>query len=106
MTKMIQTRFETEGCQTFLPEVPTAVHNRLDDAYLQLVNRNGAGNDFLGWLDLSEAAGSSEIEDVKRVAARLKELSQVVVVIGIGGSYLGARAIIEALQPHFSDLNP
>ena len=105
MTKMIQTRFETEGCQAFLPEVPIAVHNRLDDAYLQLINRSGAGNDFLGWLDLPEAAGSNEIEDVKRVAARLKELSQVVVVIGIGGSYLGARAIIEALQPHFSDLN-
>lgn len=106
MTTMIQTRFETEGCQTFLPEVPEAVHNRLNEAYLQLINRNGAGNDFLGWLDLPEAAGSREIEDVKRVAARLKELSQVVVVIGIGGSYLGARAIIEALQPHFSDLNP
>ena len=106
MTTMIQTRFETEGCRTFLPEVPEAVHNRLNDAYLQLINRNGAGNDFLGWLDLPEAAGSSEIGDVKRVAARLKELSQVVVVIGIGGSYLGARAIIEALQPHFSDLNP
>ena len=103
---MIQLRFETEGCQTFLPEVPATAQKQLDNAYEQLVSRSGAGNDFLGWLDLPEAAGSSEIADVKRVAERLRQQSEVVVVIGIGGSYLGARAVIEALQSHFRALEP
>ena len=103
---MIQLRFETEGCQTFLPEVPATAQKQMDNAYEQLVSRSGAGNDFLGWLDLPEATGSSEIADVKRVAERLRQQSEVVVVIGIGGSYLGARAVIEALQSHFRALEP
>ena len=103
---MIQLRFETEGCQTFLTEVPATAQKQMDNAYEQLVSRSGAGNDFLGWIDLPEATGSSEIADVKRVAERLRQQSEVVVVIGIGGSYLGARAVIEALQSHFRALEP
>ena len=68
------------------------------DAHMLLTDRNGAGNDFLGWLDLPR---SQETEEIRRIRAAAKEIranSDVFVVIGIGGSYLGPRAAIELLQ--------
>ena len=70
-----------------------------------LWQRNGAGSDFLGWLDPEVIASEAILSEVEKVADRLKKQSQCVVVAGIGGSYLGARAIIEALQPMFPDEN-
>jgi glucose-6-phosphate isomerase len=61
-----------------------------------LVNKTGAGNDFLGWVTLPEEA-ENQIADIEKTADRLKKISDTTVVIGIGGSYLGARAVIEAL---------
>lgn len=58
----------------------------------------------MGWLNLPEEIAPAEVNAVKEVAARLRQQSEVVVVIGIGGSYLGARAVIEALQHHFRAL--
>ena len=64
----------------------------------------GEGNSFLGWLRLPSSIISGELEDIETVAAKLREQCEVVVVIGIGGSYLGARSVIEALGNSFDML--
>ena len=66
------------------------------DAAVELLNsRTGAGNDFLGWLDLPVDYDKDEFERIKKAAQKIRSDSDVLVVIGIGGSYLGARAAIE-----------
>lgn len=64
-------------------------------AFKTLENRNGAGNDFLGWLDLPVNYDKEEFDRIKKSAAKIRRDSKALVVIGIGGSYLGARAAIE-----------
>ncbi len=63
--------------------------------------KSGAGNDFLGWLDLPENYDKAEFERIKKAAEKIKSDSDVLIVVGIGGSYLGARAVIEALRHSF-----
>ncbi len=67
-----------------------------------LENGTGKGNDFLGWLHLPSSITKAELDDINATAKVLKENCEVVVVAGIGGSYLGARAVIEALSNSFS----
>ena len=69
-----------------------------------IYSRSGAGNDFLGWVDLPSSITADFIKDVKTKAEELRKKSEVFVVVGIGGSYLGARAVIEALSNHFAQL--
>ena len=57
-----------------------------------LVDRSGAGNDFLGWIDLPVNYDKEEFARIQQAAKKIQEDSEVLVVIGIGGSYLGARA--------------
>ena len=66
-----------------------------------LVEKTGAGNDFLGWIDLPVDYDKEEFERIKKAAAKIQSDSEVLVVIGIGGSYLGARAAIEFLGHSF-----
>ena len=66
-----------------------------------LVSRLGAGNDFLGWIDLPVNYDKEEFERIKEAAKKIQEDSEVLLVIGIGGSYLGARAAIEFLRHGF-----
>ena len=66
-----------------------------------LVNRSGAGNDFLGWIDLPVDYDKDEFARIKQAAEKIQSDSEVLVVIGIGGSYLGARAAIEFLRHGF-----
>ena len=66
--------------------------------------KSGAGNDFLGWVDLPVAYDKEEFARIKKAAAKIQSDSDVLVVIGIGGSYLGARAVIEALRHSFYNM--
>ena len=66
-----------------------------------LVSKSGAGNDFLGWIDLPVNYDKEEFARIKTAAKRIQEDSEVLLVIGIGGSYLGARAAIEFLGHSF-----
>ena len=75
-----------------------AIAPAVKTAHQQLVDRNGPGNDFLGWLDLPVDYDKDEFARIKKAAAKIKSDSQVLIVIGIGGSYLGARAVIEAIK--------
>ncbi|MBD5495832.1 MAG: glucose-6-phosphate isomerase [Lachnospiraceae bacterium] len=71
------------------------------DAKEVLVGKNGAGNDFLGWIDLPVDYDKEEFARIKKAAAKIQGDSEVLLVIGIGGSYLGARAAIEFLRHSF-----
>lgn len=66
-----------------------------------LISRNGAGNDFLGWIDLPIDYDKDEFDRIKAAAAKIQNDSEVFIVIGIGGSYLGARAAIDFLRHGF-----
>ncbi len=67
-------------------------------AHTTLHEKTGLGNDFLGWIDLPVDYDKQEFERIKKAAAKIRANSDVLVVIGIGGSYLGARAVIEAVK--------
>ncbi|MCI8584492.1 MAG: glucose-6-phosphate isomerase [Lachnospiraceae bacterium] len=69
-----------------------------------LVQKKGAGNDFLGWIDLPVNYDKEEFARIQKAAERIKEDSDVLLVIGIGGSYLGARAAIEFLRHSFYNI--
>ena len=71
------------------------------DAKELLVSKEGAGNDFLGWIDLPVNYDKEEFARIKKAAAKIQSDSEVLLVIGIGGSYLGARAAIEFLRHSF-----
>lgn len=84
--------------RTILDSMLAKVESTFDTIY----NKTGAGNDFLGWTTLPSDLSSELLKDIRQKADELRTKSQVFVVIGIGGSYLGARAVIEALNSHFA----
>ncbi|WP_047979659.1 glucose-6-phosphate isomerase [Ornithinibacillus contaminans] len=67
-------------------------------------NKTGAGNDFLGWVDLPQNYDQKEYSRIKAAAEKIKQDSDILLVIGIGGSYLGAKAAIEMLNHSFQNL--
>ncbi len=71
---------------------------QVEAAHKLLHEKSGAGSDFLGWLSLPRDYDKTEFERIKQAAAKIRKDSEVLVVIGIGGSYLGARAVIEAVK--------
>lgn len=79
--------------------------SRVEEAYDTLIRRSGKGNDYLGWLDLPQRITPDLIDRIREKADELYSFSEIVVVIGIGGSYLGARAVIEMLNPYFHVTN-
>ena len=72
-----------------------------EDAKAVLLSKEGAGSDFLGWIDLPVDYDKEEFSRIKKAADKIRSDSDVLVVIGIGGSYLGARAAIEFLRHSF-----
>ena len=73
-------------------------------AHDMLHKKNGPGNDFLGWLDLPTNYDKEEFTRIRKAAQKIRRDSDVLVVIGIGGSYLGARAVIELLNHSFANV--
>ena len=71
------------------------------EAFNTLLNKTGAGNDFLGWIKYPYEFDQEEFARIKKAAEYIKANADVLVVIGIGGSYLGAKAVIEAMKPYF-----
>jgi len=76
----------------------------VNKCHQMLVNRTGKGNDFLGWMDLPETIEEEMINRINEDAAWIRAVAEVFVVIGIGGSYLGSRAVIDALGNPFQGL--
>ncbi|SFA91574.1 glucose-6-phosphate isomerase [Lentibacillus halodurans] len=75
-------------------------------AHIRLHEKTGQGNDFLGWMDLPDNYDQEEFSRIKASAEKIRSDSDVLLVIGIGGSYLGARAAIEMLNHSFQNLLP
>ena len=97
----------TEYLRQFVNDTElNGIHEELLRAKKTLISGSGRGNDFLGWLDLPEALSPEIISGIKSDVERLRNRCRLFVVIGIGGSYLGARAVIEALQSEFAAMQP
>lgn len=79
---------------------------KIDAAHKALVNKTCKGNDFLGWIDLPNEIDDNLLTDINNLAATIRAKAEILVVVGIGGSYLGARAVIEALKHNFDMLLP
>lgn len=91
---------KTAGCIS--KEKVFAYEALAKDAQKALENGTGQGNDFLGWLHLPSSISKEHLADIKTTAQTLRENCDVVIVAGIGGSYLGARAVIETLSNSFT----
>ena len=81
-----------------------ALNPAATEAMEKLHKGTGAGSDFLGWVNLPEETSSALLADIEATAKQLRETCDYVVSIGIGGSYLGAKAVIEALSDSFASL--
>ena len=97
-------KVDLTGCESFVKKEKFAEYvNKALAAQVVLEEETGAGNDFLGWQHLPSAIGKPQLDDCLGVVDRwLEKEIDLVVVIGIGGSYLGAKAAIEALNHTFS----
>ncbi len=99
---MKKVTFDNSAAKVFVSEAELANMERIAlSAKEELVNKTGAGNDFLGWIDLPVKYNKKEFARIKEAAEKIKSDSDVLLVIGIGGSYLGARAAIEFLRHSF-----
>ena len=95
--KMIKVDISNVWGELALPDL-LSLEKEVAAAHATLMDGTGAGNDFLGWLGLPTYEESEEVARIRQAAARIRETSDVFVVIGIGGSYLGPRAAIELMQ--------
>lgn len=94
--------FDYSMAEGFLtPEQMEKARPRVEKAHTLLHGRRGPGNEFTGWLDLPGDYDRREFTRIKDVAARIGHIAEVLIVIGIGGSYLGARSALEALKHTF-----
>lgn len=94
--------FDYSRAEKFLNEKEIGYMSSMVEAcHNQLHAKSGAGNDFLGWLTLPADYDKAEFERIKKAAKKIQDNSEVLIVIGIGGSYLGARAVIEAMRHSF-----
>ena len=81
-----------------LSEDLSSYQEKVNEIHDMIHNKTGAGNDFLGWVELPENYDKAEVALIKEKAAALQDKTDVLLVCGIGGSYLGARAAIEAIN--------
>jgi len=102
---MIHLKFNYEQVSNFLDKKQVlSYQQQINEHFNAIRNKTGPGNDFLGWVDLPETMNEAMLKQIEDVAEKLRAKSEIFVVVGIGGSYLGARAIIEALSHHFGML--
>ncbi len=98
-------KIQVANFAAFTPEVDQvkvdALRPAAEAAAETLEKGTGEGNDFLGWLHLPSSISEAELADIEATAAQLRNSCEYVVTIGIGGSYLGAKAVIEALSSSF-----
>ncbi|MEG2319613.1 MAG: glucose-6-phosphate isomerase, partial [Mucinivorans sp.] len=83
------------------PETIAALEGEMMSCNELLHTGKGAGNDFLGWVNLPSSISETDLTEIETAAKTLSKKAEVVVVIGIGGSYLGAKAVIDSLSNNF-----
>ena len=102
---MKNVRFDSSKAAAFLPEQAlTSMEAAVTAARKTLLEKTGAGNDFLGWIDLPVDYDKEEFARIQKAAEKIQKDSEVLLVIGIGGSYLGARAAIDFLRHNFYNM--
>lgn len=102
---MVHVRFDYSKSLSFFKEHEmTYLQDAVKVAHHSLHEKTGQGNEFLGWVDLPTDYNQEEFSRIKKAAAKIQRDSDVLIVIGIGGSYLGTRAAIEMLQHSFYNL--
>ncbi len=102
---MVHVRFDYSKALPFFGEHEmTYLQDAVKVAHHSLHEKTGQGNDFLGWVDLPADYDQEEFSRIKKAASKIQGHSDVLVVIGIGGSYLGTRAAIDMLQHSFYNL--
>jgi len=95
-------RLDDRSVYPFLDERARAkLQPRVEAAHRALIGKTGTGNDFLGWRDLLLDPNDALLENIETTATEIRSRADVFLCIGIGGSYLGAQAVIEALTPYF-----
>ncbi|MBO6574586.1 MAG: glucose-6-phosphate isomerase [Rhodothermales bacterium] len=95
-------RLDYTQAKSFLPDPELAQGlERARDAHARLMDGSGAGSEYLGWRDLMVEPDDALLGNLQDVAAEIRQRADVFLSIGIGGSYLGAKAVIEALTPYF-----
>ncbi len=87
-------------------EQVSALEKEVMHSLNSLYSKDGKGNDFLGWLELPSRISDHELKNIEDTAKAFQKKTDIVVVVGIGGSYLGARAVIESLSHNFKSLMP
>ena len=103
--RMSKVTFDYSKATQFISDHEVEYMKKLtNDAKEVLLSKNGAGNDFLGWIDLPVDYDKEEFARIKEAAKKIQNDSEVLLVIGIGGSYLGARAAIEFLRHSFYNM--
>ncbi len=103
---MKKMHFDFQAATGFLGEnFLSPIKEELEMAHQKILQGTGAGSEFLGWVTLPTNYDQQELAQIKKSAAKMQHDNQVVIVIGIGGSYLGARAVLEALRsPNYNHL--
>ena len=98
-------KIDNSGLEKFLSlEEIKKIEPIIAQSHKTLVEKTGKGKEFLGWIDLPEEITDEHISDILFEAEKIRKKADIYIVIGIGGSYLGARAVIEALQHNFNAL--
>jgi glucose-6-phosphate isomerase len=101
---MTHVRFDYSKALTFISEHElTYLQDAVKVAHHSIHEKTGAGNDFLGWVELPAEYNKEEFSRIQKSAEKIKSDSDILLVIGIGGSYLGARAAIEVLSHSFAN---
>ncbi|MBO6534980.1 MAG: glucose-6-phosphate isomerase [Balneolaceae bacterium] len=83
-----------------------SAHGKVSQGYKQLSEKSGPGSEWLGWRDILANPNDAILEEIESLATSIRSDADIFIVCGIGGSYLGAKAIIDALKPHFSSKGP
>ena len=97
-------KFSSENA--FLQEDVLSYQDKVTLYHDQLMNKTGLGNDFVGWVEWPNSYDKEEFERIQKTAKEIREKCDVFLVCGIGGSYLGARAVIEMVNGIFADTKP
>ena len=96
---------DISGIENFVTkEEIMAMEQEVFKAHDMLQNKNGEGKEMLGWMDLPSNRNEEEIQRIKECAKRIQKQSDVLVVVGIGGSYLGAKAVIDLFANTFDNM--
>ncbi|SHI98813.1 glucose-6-phosphate isomerase [Thermoclostridium caenicola] len=107
MSDMEKLTFDHKNALGFISEHEIGyLEPQVLSAHTMLHEKSGPGNDFLGWVELPNAYDREEFSRIQKAAAKIRQDSDVLIVVGIGGSYLGARAAIEALCHSFYNMLP